>query len=54
MVAGVDGRAHRRDVHLGLAVRDRVEIIAGVTPGDRVITRNVSQVPEGTLLSFER
>jgi RND family efflux transporter MFP subunit len=54
MVAGVDGRAHHRDVHLGLAVRDRVEIIAGVTPGDRVITRNVSQVPEGTLLSFER
>jgi RND family efflux transporter MFP subunit len=54
MVAGVDGRAHRRDVHLGLAARDRVEIIAGVTPGDRVIVKNVSQVPEGALLNIER
>jgi RND family efflux transporter MFP subunit len=54
MVAGVDGRAHRRDVHLGLAAGDRVEIIAGVTPGDRVIVRDAAQVPEGALLSAER
>jgi RND family efflux transporter MFP subunit len=54
MVAGVDGRAHRRDVHLGLAARDRVEIIAGVTPGDRVIVKDVAQVPEGALVNIER
>jgi multidrug efflux pump subunit AcrA (membrane-fusion protein) len=54
MVAGVDGRAHRRDVHPGLATRDRVEVIAGVTPGDRVIVKDAAQVPEDALLSVER
>ncbi len=54
MVAGVDGRAHRRDVRLGLAARDRIEIVAGVTAGDRVIVKDAAQVPEGALLSVDR
>jgi RND family efflux transporter MFP subunit len=54
MIAGVDGQAHRRDVHVGLTTRDRVEIIAGVTPGDRVITGQPGDVSEGTLLRLDR
>ena len=54
MVAGVDGRAHRRDVHLGLRSSDRVEIIAGITPGDRVIVKNAADVADGTPVSTDR
>lgn len=53
MIAGVDGRAHRRDVRLGLRARDRVEIAAGVTPGDRVIVKNAADVAEGTVLAAD-
>ena len=37
MVAGADGRAHRRDVRVGLQSHDRAEIVSGVTSGDEVI-----------------
>jgi membrane fusion protein (multidrug efflux system) len=54
MIAGVDGRAHRRDVRVGLSTRDRVEIVAGVTSGDRVIAKSPATVPEGTLITVDR
>ncbi len=54
MIVGVDGLAHRRDVRAGLRTRARVEIVAGITPGDRVIVKNVPDVAEGTPVSADR
>ena len=54
IVAGVDGRAHRRDVRAGLTTRDRVEITAGVTSGDRVIVKSPAAIAEGTLLAADK
>jgi membrane fusion protein, multidrug efflux system len=47
MIAGPDGHAHRRDVQLGLATRDRVEIVSGVAAGDRVIVKGLDLIADG-------
>ncbi len=36
-IAGNDGRAHRHTVQVGLTAGDRIEISAGLAPGERVI-----------------
>jgi RND family efflux transporter MFP subunit len=51
LVAGADGLAHRRPVHIGMRSRDRVEIITGVTAGDRVIVKDPADIAEGTPVS---
>jgi RND family efflux transporter MFP subunit len=50
MVAGADGRAERRDVRLGLRSGGRVEIAAGVTPGDRGSVKDANTIAQGTLI----
>lgn len=54
MIAGADGRAHRRDVRLGLVTKTLVEIVAGVTAGDRVIVNGLSDVTDGAPISVDR
>jgi RND family efflux transporter MFP subunit len=54
MTIDADGRAHRRDIRMGLTSRDRVEIIAGLSPGDRIVAADPAQVKEGTLVSAVR
>jgi RND family efflux transporter MFP subunit len=54
MMAGADGRAHRRDVRVGLMTHDRVEILSGVTTGDRVIVKGLDQILDGTAITIER
>ena len=54
MVAGQDGRAHRRDVQLGLATRDRVEIVSGVAAGDRIIVKGIETITDGSEITVGR
>ncbi|HET9373172.1 MAG TPA: efflux RND transporter periplasmic adaptor subunit [Vicinamibacterales bacterium] len=54
MIAGADGRAHRRDVHVGLATRDATQITSGVTAGDQVIISALDQVTEGMAIAVEK
>ena len=54
MLMGTDQLAHRRDVRVGLTTRDSAEIIAGLAVGERVITSNVADVPEGTAVVVSR
>jgi RND family efflux transporter MFP subunit len=54
MIAGADGRAHRREVRLGLRAHDRVEIASGLSAGDRVIVKDVADIAEGTVVSADR
>lgn len=47
LIAGDDGRAHRRDVRLGAAARDVAQIAAGLSAGERVITAGMNDVMDG-------
>ncbi len=48
MTAGDDGRAHHRDVRLGLATRDLTQVAEGLSAGERVIVDGRQDVTEGT------
>jgi RND family efflux transporter MFP subunit len=52
VVAGDDGRAHRRDVRTGLQTATLVEIVAGLTAGERVVVGGLQDVSEGTPIAF--
>jgi RND family efflux transporter MFP subunit len=52
VIAGDDGRAHRRDVRIGLVTRALAEIVAGLSAGERVIVGGVKDVEEGTAVAF--
>jgi len=52
VVAGDDGRAHRRDVRLGLSTRTMTQIAAGLSAGERVIVGGLADIGEGTRISF--
>ena len=41
-------RVLRRDVNLGLGDDEQVEVLAGVTPGDRIVVRGVETLTDGT------
>jgi RND family efflux transporter MFP subunit len=49
----VDGVAHRRDVVIGPAGRDRVAIVKGVKAGDHVITDGGTAVEDGMKVRFK-
>jgi membrane fusion protein (multidrug efflux system) len=42
-----DGRATRREVRIGRRVPGRVEVIAGLSPGERVVVEGTQKVREG-------
>jgi RND family efflux transporter MFP subunit len=54
MTAGSDGRAHRRAVRLGLTTKDRVEILSGISVGDRLIVKGLEQVADGTPITISQ
>jgi len=54
LIAGSDNRAHRRDVKVGLTTRDRIEIVSGLTAGERVIVSNLEALTEGAEIVVER
>jgi multidrug efflux system membrane fusion protein len=51
-VAGDDGQAHRREVQVGLSVGGLTQIVTGLAAGERVILTGVSELAEGTAISF--
>jgi len=46
-IVDAGGLAHRRSVTVGLRARDRLEILEGLAPGDRVVTSGASLLSEG-------
>jgi RND family efflux transporter MFP subunit len=50
VIVGADGLAHRRDVRIGLATRDKVQIAAGLSAGEVVITSDLAELAEGTAI----
>jgi RND family efflux transporter MFP subunit len=54
MIAGADGRAHRRDVKVGLVVSHLAEIQSGITEGDEVIADGLDQVSDNAPIQIDR
>ena len=53
MVAGADGRAHQRDVQVGIRQDNAVQITAGLQPGERVVTTGAYGLPDKTRIKVE-
>jgi RND family efflux transporter MFP subunit len=49
-VIDADGKAARRTVRTGVRIADRVELLDGVDPGERIITRGFLGLTEGKLV----
>jgi RND family efflux transporter MFP subunit len=52
-VVGTDGRAHRREVELGIATPDEAEIARGVAAGETVIVSGHDALPDGATVTVE-
>jgi RND family efflux transporter MFP subunit len=53
-VVGAEGKAQRRPVRLGMQGRDTVEIVSGVTAGERVIVRGQHELPDGARVTIAK
>jgi multidrug efflux pump subunit AcrA (membrane-fusion protein) len=54
-VFAIEGdRAKRRNVQLGIREGDRVEITAGLKPGNRIVTAGSPAVVDGTRVSTQQ
>jgi multidrug efflux system membrane fusion protein len=52
-VVGPDGKAHRRDVTLGIETLEEVEIEKGVKAGEKVIVKGHEELPDGATVTLE-
>jgi len=53
MVAGSDGRAHQKAVKPGIRQDDDVQILEGVSAGDKVVTTGAYGLPDNTKIKVE-
>jgi HlyD family secretion protein len=53
MVVGSDNRAHQTPVKSGIRDGDRIQIVDGIRPGDRVITSGAYALPDKTKVTIE-
>jgi multidrug efflux pump subunit AcrA (membrane-fusion protein) len=54
MLAGSDGRAHKRDVKAGVRQGEQVQILDGVQAGDRVVESGAYGLPDNTRITVEQ
>ena len=52
MTVGSDGKAHRKDVEVGILTADAAEIRKGVAAGERVIVRGANGLPDGAAVTI--
>jgi HlyD family secretion protein len=53
MIVGNDGRAHQKAVKLGIRQDDDVQILEGVTAGDKVVATGAYGLPDNTKIKVE-
>jgi HlyD family secretion protein len=53
MLAGGDGRAHQREVKLGIRNGNDVQILEGVSAGDQVVASGAYGLPDNTKIKVE-
>jgi HlyD family secretion protein len=54
MVAGSDGRAHQKEVKVGVRQGDQVQIVEGVQAGERVVASGAYGLPDNTKITIEQ
>jgi membrane fusion protein (multidrug efflux system) len=52
-VVGADGKAHRRDVLLGLTTPTEAEVVRGVQAGEKVVVKGQEELPDGAQVTVE-
>jgi HlyD family secretion protein len=53
MLAGNDGRAHQKDVKVGIKQGDQVQILEGLQPGEKVVSSGAYGLPDNTKIKVE-
>ena len=53
MVVGSDGKAHQKSVKLGIRQDDDLQILEGVTEGDKVVATGAYGLPDNTKIKVE-
>lgn len=53
MVVGSDGRAHQRDVKIGVRQDNEVQVVSGLNPGERVVTVGAYGLPDNTRVQLQ-
>jgi len=53
MLAGADGRAHQKEVKVGLREGDEVQILEGIQAGERVVTSGAYGLPDKAKIKVE-
>jgi multidrug efflux pump subunit AcrA (membrane-fusion protein) len=51
MVGGSDGRAHQKPVKIGIHDGDRVQIVEGLSAGDRVVGFGAYGLPDNSKIT---
>jgi HlyD family secretion protein len=51
MLAGNDGHAHQKDVKVGIREGDRLQIVEGVSAGDRIVATGAYGLPDNTKIT---
>jgi HlyD family secretion protein len=54
LLAGTDGKAHFKTIHIGIRNAESAEIVSGIKEGDPVITAGGYAVPDGTKIKIEK
>ena len=54
MLAGGDGKAHQKEVKVGIREGDDVQIAEGLKPGDRVVASGAYGLPDNTKIKIEQ
>lgn len=54
MIAGSDGKAHRKTVVVGVVARERAQIVSGVSAGERVIVAGTEAVTDGATITIQK
>jgi HlyD family secretion protein len=52
MVAGTDSRVHQRNVKTGIRSEDRVQVVEGLQPGERIVASGAYGLPDNTKISI--
>ena len=53
MVVGSDGRAHQRDVKIGVRQDNEVQVVSGLNSGERVVTVGAYGLPDNTPVQLQ-
>ena len=53
-VLGTDGKAHRREVEIGLAGTDEVQVLSGVEASEKVVVKGQTGLPDGAAVIVEK